>query len=135
MDRFLEKVKVVGECWEWQAACRIKGGYGSLKYKGKMIDAHRMSYILFKGTLPDGMLVCHTCDNRKCVNPDHLFLGTHKDNYHDAYQKGRVSPPKNEHLRKHPSLGAYKRGCHCSECRELNRIKNQKWRSKDRQLF
>jgi hypothetical protein len=130
MDRFLQKVKVAGDCWEWQAGSRGKTGYGAFRYKSKVIDAHRMSYTLFKGPIPEGMLVCHTCDNRKCVNPDHLFIGTFKDNYQDAYKKGRISPPKNEYLRKHPSLGAYRRGCHCSECRELNRNRNRKYRVK-----
>lgn len=92
-ERFLNKVKIKGinECWEWNAAYR--GKYGVFSIKGKNIDAHRVSYTLFKGEIPENMYVCHTCDNTKCVNPNHLFLGTHSDNMKDAFKKGRLNIP------------------------------------------
>ena len=77
-------------CWEWQKALRGNSGYGTLKIKGKMVGAHRYSYELFKSLIPPGLLVCHTCDNPKCVNPEHLFLGSNSDNMKDAFSKGRL---------------------------------------------
>jgi hypothetical protein len=134
MKRFWDKVKKVeGECWEWQAGTRGKTGYGSFKLEGKVVDAHRLSYILSKGEIPERMLVCHTCDNRLCVNPDHLFLGSHKDNHQDAVNKGRIVFSKNEHLKVHPSLSAYDRGCRCEECKELKNQNLRKWRQKKKQ--
>lgn len=92
-ERFLNKViiKSSEECWEWKASYR--GKYGVFKFNKKTIDAHRISYILFKGEIPKNMYVCHTCDNPKCVNPNHLFLGTHSDNMKDAFNKGRLKIP------------------------------------------
>jgi hypothetical protein len=91
MNRFLNKIIIVESgCWEWQAGMRGTTGYGAFKHEGKVIDAHRFSYELHKGKIPAGMLVCHKCDNRKCVNPDHLIFGIAQGQYQDAVNKGRI---------------------------------------------
>lgn len=75
-------------CWHWTGALRDKG-YGHMKFEGRYAGAHRVSYLLFVGGIPDGMMVCHRCDNPRCINPDHLWLGTCRDNLHDMVAKGR----------------------------------------------
>lgn len=68
---------------------RANKKYGAIKFKGKQLSTHRVSYELCIGDIPEGLMVCHSCDNMICVNPDHLFLGDAKDNKHDSVQKGR----------------------------------------------
>lgn len=74
-------------CWEWRKG--RSSGYGSIRISEGLFGAHRLSHIAFIGPIPDGMFVCHKCDNRKCTNPDHLFTGTAKDNVRDMIAKGR----------------------------------------------
>ena len=87
-DRFFEKVEKSGECWLWVGALNSRG-YGSFGFEGRRLGAHRFSYELHKGEIPEGMFVCHSCDVRNCVNPDHLWLGDNADNMKDMYQKER----------------------------------------------
>ncbi len=85
IKEYLEsKIIKTNKCWEW-TGLRHKQGYG--KFKG--LGVHRIFYELYKGKIPDGMLVCHSCDNPPCCNPKHLFLGTHKDNMQDMIKKNR----------------------------------------------
>lgn len=79
------------DCWEWTAA-KNNIGYGMFRWaQGIMRTAHRVSYELHKGPIPQGQVVCHTCDNPKCVNPDHLWTGTLKDNAQDMVAKDRCA--------------------------------------------
>lgn len=75
-------------CWIWQGSCKVRD-YGSFSVDGKHELAHRVSYLLFKGVIPEGMSVRHTCDVPLCINPTHLEIGTHKDNMLDRSIRGR----------------------------------------------
>ena len=75
-------------CWIWEGARRSRR-YGIIKVRGKAEAAHRISWMVYRGDIPDGMHVLHHCDTPLCVNPDHLFLGTHQDNMDDKERKGR----------------------------------------------
>lgn len=87
-DSFMNRVSKTEECWNWTGT-KHQYGYGVVVINNKSIRAHRYSYELHKGAIPDGLVVMHSCDNPSCVNPDHLSLGTRLDNNRDAKEKGR----------------------------------------------
>ena len=90
-ENFLLKVKISESgCWEWVGS-KLKDGYGHFHVNRVGIPAHRYSYKFYKGEIPDGCVIRHTCDNPSCVNPDHLQVGTQKENYDDSKMKGRHS--------------------------------------------
>ncbi len=92
-ERFLGKVTRSETCWQWNGYTN-EDGYGMFKLGKKCVRAHRVSWTLHFGEVPKDLHVLHRCDNRGCVNPAHLFLGTHQDNMRDRSRKGRgVSPP------------------------------------------
>lgn len=90
-------IKKRNGCWEWKGDLHPNGyGYTTNYETNKREHVHRISFRIFKGEIPKGLYVCHHCDNRKCINPEHLFVGTAKDNMQDAKRKGRL---KNQHGR------------------------------------
>jgi hypothetical protein len=91
-EKFWSQVEKTDGCWVWKGCIEKYGaGYGVLTYNGKREKVHRISWRLAYGPIPDGMKVCHTCDNKPCVRPDHFFLGTHLDNMRDMIRKGRCN--------------------------------------------
>ena len=134
-ERFWARVNkgLPKECWEWKSAS-VRGGYGQISVNGKRAIASRMSWELHNGKIPNGMFVCHHCDNPPCVNPGHLFLGTNFDNALDRTQKGRQPP--NQHvsqtrcLRGHSLADAYREASHGKiqrVCRVCKAKRNQRY--------
>ena len=125
--RFWSKVDNSGDCWEWRGAIS-KSGYGSFGAMGKTMRAHRMAWILARGEIPAGMCVCHSCDNKKCVRPEHLFLGTQRDNLDDAMKK------KTHCIHGHALSGdnLYIHASGKRECRECKRATQRRWKERSR---
>lgn len=112
-DRFWRYARKGADCWTWTGACSI-GGYGQMGIKGKTVGAHRISYEIHIGPVPQGLYVLHRCDNPPCCNPRHLFLGTIADNNADRDAKGRVS--RGDHV--DPACRARGERCHKSPLTE-----------------
>jgi len=131
-DEYRQKLKsqiVVTEqgCWEWQGYRHPKG-YGTMSYRCKEWRVHRLAYHLFRGLIPDGLVICHTCDNRPCCNPLHLFLGTYDINNKDMAAKGRckysaASWPSCKHGHEFTPENTYVDSRGFRQCRECNRIR------------
>ena len=90
------------DCWEWTAHCK-SNGYGQISIHNKQLLTHRVAWEVTNGPIPDGLYVCHHCDNPPCCNPAHLFLGDQFDNMRDAREKGRkppLNPPRERILQR-----------------------------------
>jgi hypothetical protein len=109
LERFYAKIDKTEYCWNWTAA--ICQGYGHFRIGKEIYSASRLSYEIHVGKIPEDIYVCHTCDNPKCVNPEHLFLGTPKDNMRDKIKKGRQG--------RGPALGRHKRKLNEDQVREI----------------
>jgi hypothetical protein len=94
LERFWRRVDKTRDCWVWIGA-RSGGGYGQIGRDRLVHYVHRLSWTIHFGEVPDGLLVCHTCDNRVCVRPEHLFLGRKQDNNQDCASKFRGNGRKN----------------------------------------
>lgn len=130
-ERFWRYVEKTGDCWNWTGG-RGGDGYGHFYAENdSRVMAHRFSYRIHNGEIPDGLIICHRCDNPSCVRPDHLFLGTHLDNVRDMFSKGRnvSGMGKRTHCKNgHPfdedntlvQPGGWRR---CRACRHLSYVK------------
>lgn len=94
LQRFWNNINKLSDsgCWEWIGT--LRNGYGRIYWIDRVATAHRISWIIHNGEIPTGKFVCHHCDNRKCMNPEHLFLGTFSDNMQDMWNKHRHPIPK-----------------------------------------
>jgi len=117
VKRFWGYVNKTSSCWLWTAGC-FQNGYGQFRVGKKKVKAHRFSYQLANGAILPGISVCHTCDNRKCVNPQHLFLSTAKGNAQDREAKKR-----------HPHLNGYDKSGRNNPSAKLNESDVNKIRS------
>lgn len=98
LKKYYEKYVIKQDgCWDWKGITEHTG-YAKLGIRPP-IKAHRASWIIHKGEIPKGLVVCHSCDNRKCTNPNHLWIGTHKENIQDRIKKGRCNTPKGTQLK------------------------------------
>jgi hypothetical protein len=133
MIRFWSKVdiKSADECWEWLSS-KTSFGHGRFISEND-ITAHRFSWILFNGAIPDGLCVCHTCDNPGCVNPNHLWVGTKTDNNRDMTAKGRhwqKSKTHCKHGHKFTEENTYNRPDGGRECRSCSRKHKSNYKAK-----
>lgn len=102
-EKILSLVKVTDRgCWEWTGYVHSTG-YGYMYWRNRPWSVHRLAFTLFNGVIPRGLSVCHACDNRACVNPDHLFLGDQRINVLDMVVKGRNRPGRVKKGQKRPS--------------------------------
>lgn len=102
LEKIMSNIQISdSNCWEWQGEI-IKGGYGRCHFKGNKYIVHRAMLISLGKEIPEGFEVCHSCDNPRCCNPEHLFIGTHKQNIKDRDNKGRTAKGDSHYARTSP---------------------------------
>lgn len=131
LKRFHSQISIdKNKCWNWNGDSQ-KNGYGKFASHNKQWVTHRWSWIFHNGSIPIGLLCCHKCDNKKCANPDHLFIGTQKDNIQDALKKKRIPVGENRYGAKVTELQAIKILKDPRKCREIAKIYSVAWSTID----
>ena len=127
-NRFFSKIdKTPSGCWEWNAS-KNHSGYGQFRYDGKVMLAHRASYIIFSGDIPEGNHILHSCDNPACVNPEHLRPGTDADNVADKMSRNRHAAQSRTHCKNGHEYDAY--GNNQRKCNTCLYAAHKRWKKK-----
>lgn len=129
MDRFWNKVNKTDGCWIWTAS-KTYQGYGYFRLDGRMQKAHRVSYKILKGQIPNGMMILHSCHNPSCVNPEHLRIGTNQENMRDMSNAKRGNAGRTHCKNGHEFNEINTRYGKQRICRICDKLRNQNRRKK-----